>query len=582
MRSQPPGVTRIEAFSRAFGHSSWAMYVLYGAVAGIMVATCLDGSTVYTYEAIAASSYGEHGELLAAIATVTSIINAVSKPFIAKICDMSSRQTSIFVMLCFYVLGYIVVAASHTADGFAAGRVISVLGNSGLQFTTGIIISDLSPLQWRGFVEGLSAVPWIPFSFVGPNISGPLIERGLWRWGYGMFCVITPALILPAAAILYAADRRAQAAGEMTIGESPFSRRYKEEHGGARSPESILSVVQRLLVEIDALGLFLLGAAFILLLTPFSLASQQPRGWNEPFIIAMMTLGAILVLVFWLWELRFASQPLMTKRIFFNRTFQLAMGIDFCYFIGGYMQLVYYSSYVYLVKDWTATEWGYFNNELTSLLGLLVGAIMRVIHRYKIIQLVGLMLRCIGVGIIYYARGENASTALAGLGGSCSVIGTQVATQASVPHHDLASVIALLGLFTTIGGSIGSAIAGAVWTNTMPGNLLKEGIPADQIPAIYGGLLGIHDQFPLGDPLRQAVIRAAGKTLEPLFVASLVITFIAVFFGSMMPNFHLGKSHNAVDGTDVAGRKVAEPERAALPPKPENETAWQWVKREFF
>ena len=79
----------------------------------------------------------------------------------------------------------------------------------------------------------------------------------------------------------------------------------------------------------------------------------------------MMTLGALLVIGFWVWELRFASVPLMTKRIFYNRTFQFAMGIDFCYFIGGYMQLVYYSSYVYIVKDWTATEWGYFNNELT-------------------------------------------------------------------------------------------------------------------------------------------------------------------------------------------------------------------------
>lgn len=111
---------------------------------------------------------------------------------------------------------------------------------------------------------------------------------------------------------------------------------------------------------------------------------MQPRGWNErkldfrphhyhhsdtyalsAFIIAMIVVGGVLLLIFWVWELKYASVPIMTKRIFFNRTFLLAMGIDFAYFFGGYLQLVYYSSYVYVVKDWTTTEWGYFNNELT-------------------------------------------------------------------------------------------------------------------------------------------------------------------------------------------------------------------------
>lgn len=49
------------------------------------------------------------------------------------------------------------------------------------------------------------------------------------------------------------------------------------------------------------------------------------------------------------------------------------------------------------------------------------------------------------------------------LGGSCIATGSRVASQASVPHQDLATVIALLSLWTRIGAAAGSAIATAVW-----------------------------------------------------------------------------------------------------------------------
>jgi hypothetical protein len=51
-----------------------------------------------------------------------------------------------------------------------------------------------------------------------------------------------------------------------------------------------------------------------------------------------------------------------------------------------------------------------------------------------------------------------------GLGGGFSVVASQVAVQASVPHVDMASVMANLALWSQLGTAIGTAIAGAVWT----------------------------------------------------------------------------------------------------------------------
>ncbi len=53
---------------------------------------------------------------------------------------------------------------------------------------------------------------------------------------------------------------------------------------------------------------------------------------------------------------------------------------------------------------------------------------------------------------------------LIAIGGAFSVVGSRVSSQASVPHADLAQVIALVSLWTSLGGSVGTAIAAAVWT----------------------------------------------------------------------------------------------------------------------
>lgn len=68
---------------------------------------------------------------------------------------------------------------------------------------------------------------------------------------------------------------------------------------------------------------------------------------------------------------------------------------------------------------------------------------------------------------------------------------SQLATQASVPHQDMAIAIAILGLWTSIGGGVGSAIAGAVWTQRLPAQLqanLGEYYNATELATIYGDI----------------------------------------------------------------------------------------------
>lgn len=62
---------------------------------------------------------------------------------------------------------------------------------------------------------------------------------------------------------------------------------------------------------------------------------------------------------------------------------------------------------------------------------------------------------------------------LSGAGSAFSSLGSQIASQASVPHQDLALVCALLLLWSSVGGAIGEAVAGQYWGSHMPENLRK-------------------------------------------------------------------------------------------------------------
>lgn len=62
-----------------------------------------------------------------------------------------------------------------------------------------------------------------------------------------------PALVLPAAILLYWADRKASRNGELRVAESLFERRWRAEHGEESQP-SKLDAFKWWCVEMDVVG----------------------------------------------------------------------------------------------------------------------------------------------------------------------------------------------------------------------------------------------------------------------------------------------------------------------------------------
>ncbi|KAJ5110446.1 siderophore iron transporter [Penicillium argentinense] len=100
---------------------------------------------------LVAISVLQHSSILSTLSIATSIISAVSKPFIATIPNIASRPYTYILTFWFYVIGYVIAASSKTISTYIVGEIFVAIGSSGPNLTYDIIVADLTPLEWRGF-----------------------------------------------------------------------------------------------------------------------------------------------------------------------------------------------------------------------------------------------------------------------------------------------------------------------------------------------------------------------------------------------------------------------------------------------
>ncbi|KAJ9126987.1 hypothetical protein QFC24_001218 [Naganishia onofrii] len=552
---QQQGVTRIEALYHVFG-KGWKYWGLWVAIMLVFYAYSLSSNTSYIYQPFATSGFEQHA-VIGTIGVVTNLISGTAKPFIGKIADLTSRPMAILFAVTFYTIGAIIIAASRTVGAVCVGMVIFASGATGIDFLFGLVIADITSIQWRGFVNGVASLPFIVNAFVASDISSAISLEN-WRWGYGMFAIILPACILPVLSILFWADWKAKKLGALSPVSSDIAHRRQQGSDEPRKP--FVRAAMEYLDNMDAFGLLLLTFAWCLMLLPFTLSASADNGYKNPSMIAMFVVGGVLFIFFCVWEWKFANYPLQSKHVL-NRSFLCSVVIDFMYYLSGYISDTYFTSWIYVVTDWSDKNYGYYVNILTvglCFFGTMAGLVQRYTHRYKYLQVSGLCFRILGVGLTFYATQGYTTDAvlisarvITSLGGAISVIGSQTATQASVPHQYLATASALLAMYTSIGGSIGSAIASALWTHRLPANLEKyvgDVYNSTEIAEIYGSIVVARTAEPR-DLIKKdcSTPTAYNDTAYDMFLPALILCFVPLIAGFLTSNFYLDDSHNAIE-----------------------------------
>ncbi|KKY24760.1 putative siderochrome-iron transporter [Phaeomoniella chlamydospora] len=421
VKADVSGVSRVEATQAVWGKNG--RYLIILGLALMMIMYELDNTTVYNYQSYATSSFNQVS-MLSTLSTVGTIVWAVCKPTIGKVSD---------------VIGYIFYC----------------IGQSGTNIMNDIIISDITTMKWRTFGLAFSFFPYLIIPWCSAYIASSVINGIGWRWGIAMFAILMPF------------------AASFVIGTLLFFQRKAKKQGLVLTEK--LSVY-KFFSLIDAGGSFLLMAGFALMLVPMTVAATTTSRWNTPWVPALIVVGFVILLLLIPYEIYIAKNPIMPPRYFKNLT------LVCCCLIGAFDQMGFGASHTYFYS-WmvvahnysirTATFLNYVNGVTQCLSAIIVGLIISKTRRYKWIITIGATIRLIGYGVMLRLRGaENSIAELAivqliqGIGAGFLTIVIITAAQIQVPHREMAQVTSLVLLTSFIGSSIGSTIAGGIYTNT--------------------------------------------------------------------------------------------------------------------
>lgn len=556
------GVYRVEALKKLlYSHENGLRMRI---ILGVSVLLCswaisLDWSVTSNLRPWATSDFEQHSMGLGALSVAVQLITAISKPVWARTANIVSRPATYLISLIFYVLGYIIVASSTTISAYIAGSALSAAGESGVEFLSLIIVADMTSLKWRALATSTLSTPYIINTWYAGHIVSDLGPTG-WRWGYGMFCIIVPVVLAPATTIMFYYENKAQKSLDVSE-KGPdkdiiFKKNWKK-------------LVWRVLVEVDILGLLLLGFAFALILLPFSLYRNAENQWRNPSLIAMLVVGGVLLISFFIYEFVWAPFPILPRRCV-NRTLVGSIIITFFFQLAGMVPLTYLSSYVWIVKDWSNQEWTYYNNTLTMALcvfGVVSGTLMRVTHSFKIYQYFGIVMEIIGSGIMIDGRlaSDNTvilvwSSILSGMGGGFTVPACNVSLQASVPHRDMAISISIMSLASNIGSSIGSTISTAIWQGQMETSLrahMPSHVTDEEIKGYFNNITNL-EGYEFNSAVRQAGIQAYREVNFYFYPIAVSLQAIRLAAAYLQRSYYLGETNNAVEDDDGVPIPLAE------------------------
>lgn len=492
----------------------WVIYFVETMLAGVTVAL-----TPYITSAFALHS------LTPTVSILSSVIGGVTNLTLAKILDVFGRPQGYLFCVCIAVIGLVMMAACNGVEAYAAAMVFYTVGNNGVQYSISVFVADTSSLRNRGLMQAIvTSSNLITCWLAGPVSQGFLKGPG-WRWCFGMFTLLVPAVTLPLFGVLMNNYVKAKQLGLIPKRAS-----------GRTAMQSLVHYCR----EFDAIGLFLISAGVALFLLPLNLYTMQARGWHSPLVITMLVVGILFMIAFVIWEKYFAAITFMPHSLLLDRTVLGACLLSATLFMSYSLWFSYLSSFLQVVKDLSVEQASYVAQTYTVvgvLCAIAVGLIIHRTGRFKPVCLYfGIPISIFGLGLIIHFRRADGSIGyivmcliFIAMGQGVVVICAEIAILAAASHVHVAVCIAVLGIFSNIGGAIGSTVAAAIWQDMMP-NKLMQYLPIEDLENIFMIYADITTQllYAVGSPTRTAIQRAYEDTQLRLLTVGCAVWAVAL------------------------------------------------------
>lgn len=513
------GVQNAEAIAIVW--STKTLLVTYGLIWLVYFIMLLQQGGGNALKPYVTSAFQYHS-LTPTVDILSFVIGGCANLTVAKILDVWGRPQGYAVALFITTVGLIMMAATTSVEMYAAAQVFWSVGSNALMYSINIFVADTTALHNRGLMTALTSSPNIITTWLGGPISEAFYLRGPgWRWYFGAFAIIVPVLCAPFVVLLMVNSFKAKRQGVIAKGNQE-----------KRSPWQSIMYYGR---QFDAVGLLLLTAGLAFLLLPFNLWAFQPKGWESPLVICLLVFGIILMIVFALWERFFAPVQFIPYSLLSDRNMIGSCVLGTVLFISYSCWTSYFSSFLQVVNGLSITHASYvvqIYSVGSSLSTIITGVVIRYTGRYKAITLYGAIpVYTLFMGLMIYFRSAHQDVGyiimcqvFLAFSAGVMIITPQIAAMSSASHQHIAVVIAIVSMFSSIGGAIGLVVAGAVWQSVFPKKLLLY-LPIEEqanFASIYG-MLDVQLGYPMGSPARVAIQRAYSDAQAMMLTAGTAI-----------------------------------------------------------
>jgi len=479
--------------------------ILLGTMLGLFL-SALDQTIVAT--ALPRIVRDLNGLSLYAWATTAYLLTSTATvPIYGKLSDQYGRRPILVFGIVVFLLGSVLCGLAGTPmfGGELGGGMLQLVAFRALQgvgagafaSTAFSVIADLYPPQERGKYQGILGAVYGLSSVIGPLLGGFLTDYASWRW---VFYVNVPIGL--AALVLIVTKMPVLVSGPK--------------------------------VRVDVLGAALVGVFTVPLLLAFTWGADGSYGWTSPTLLGLFSLSLVALVAFIFIEARHES-PILPLKLFKNPTFVWAVTARF--FIGAVFlgALLFLSLYLVNVQGVSATQAGTAVIPLT--LGLIVGALSAgnlasKLGAYKSLILGGVTLVVLGFALLCTL---TASTpywlvvlymVVLGLGFGPVLPLYTLALQTSVNPWEIGVATATGQFFQSMGGTVGTALFGAVLSATLAGGLKNDVAPliASAPPAVRTQLAALEQpgadaSRELGVIVAESKVKATDPALERVVLA---------------------------------------------------------------